>query len=77
MSDPDARNSDCRECARLLLAYAHGHPRTMREVELNATLSITDEYLRALKEVIEKVSQQAGVVSSGDSGKVIEHEEVD
>ncbi len=74
MSDPEARNSDRRESARLLLAYAHGHPRTMREVELNATLSITDAYLEALKEVNERIDRPGNSSKPGDDAKLLEHE---
>ena len=74
MGDPSARNSDRRECARLLLAYAHGHPRAMREVELNATLSVTDTYLQALKEVNERAIRQRSTTTSGDDAKLIEHD---
>ncbi len=63
--------------ARLLLAYAHGHPRTMREVELNATLSITDVYLQALKEVNESAKREDNTATLGDNAKVIEHETAD
>ena len=73
MSDPEARNSDRRECARLLLAYAHGHPRAMREVELNATLSVTDAYLQALKEINERIDRPGNSSKPGYDAKLIEH----
>lgn len=47
----------------------------MREVELNATPSITDAYLEALKEVNGKADRQRDAALPGDTARVIEHEE--